>query len=392
MKKYIRFSIVTSLMLLITLFCFGAVNQEKKHIQISGKVEFLNPDIFEKYNLVWLKKGLGSNAETVDSVKLLKDGNFNFTLSVNKPGFYQLDIVKWQTVTFWADDNIKLLSRGYDTANVKVKNSGFIFIESKSQVNQLINKTVYDKYLDQQFLSQSLAEWFAAQSHNSTDSTWYTYLRKQNPYRKIDKLSDDRQKIWLQTTDNNAFALYLISTFNRDQNKDYILSELDKILIKQPDFVDALKLKNEVVSYIDLVKKTQAGSFLPEIEYPGIDGKKIKLTSFRGKYVIVDFWASWCGPCRKSIPKLKELYAQYKSKGLEILSISIDTDDIAWRKAMVDESMPWIQMLSPNKDKTLNDFRIQGVPTMFLIDKTGKIVEKFTGYNPRLDELLKAKL
>jgi thiol-disulfide isomerase/thioredoxin len=112
----------------------------------------------------------------------------------------------------------------------------------------------------------------------------------------------------------------------------------------------------------------------------------------KGNYLLVDFWASWCGPCRKSIPKVKELYALYNNKGLEIVSVSIDTDDQAWRQAMADEQMPWKQVFSPNKDKTLKDFNIQGVPTLFLVDRQGRILEKFTGYSSQLEDLLKTKL
>jgi thiol-disulfide isomerase/thioredoxin len=99
---------------------------------------------------------------------------------------------------------------------------------------------------------------------------------------------------------------------------------------------------------------------------------------------LIDFWASWCGPCRKSIPAIKELYETHKEKGFDVLSVSIDTNREAWLKAVHEENMPWTQVLSPDKDKTLKEFMIIGVPTLFLVDKEGKIVEKFTGFSQDL--------
>ena len=132
------------------------------------------------------------------------------------------------------------------------------------------------------------------------------------------------------------------------------------------------------------------GSVIPQIVYSDPSGKKVDISSFKGKYVLVDFWASWCGPCRKAIPEIKELYEQYKTKGFDVLSVSVDTDIAAWKKAMAEENMPWTQVLSPDKNKTLADFMIVGIPTLYLIDREGKIVEKYTGFSAGLKSQLQA--
>ncbi|MEJ2879805.1 TlpA family protein disulfide reductase [Pedobacter sp. GR22-6] len=132
------------------------------------------------------------------------------------------------------------------------------------------------------------------------------------------------------------------------------------------------------------------GSKIPQIVYDDPQGNKVDIKSYAGKYVLVDFWASWCGPCRKAIPEIKELYSAYKDKGFEVLSVSVDTDKAAWRKAMEEEQMPWTQVLSPDKNKTLADFMIIGIPTLYLIDREGKIVEKYTGFSPKTKSQLEA--
>lgn len=391
MRKINKLKYSVLLLAFITLFVGVTTAQQKKQIQISGKVQFLNPDFFKKYNAVWLIKGVGKNAKTVDSTAINADGSFRFTVET-EPALYQLDVVKWQTVSFWADDNIFVNCRGYDTARIKARKSCFISVESRSEANRLINTAMYGKYLDKMLLDEVLAEGFAAQRALSTDSTWYKAYRKQGLYRQIESQSDARIKGMIQNEPNNPATVYLLSLLDRKYNVDYVLAVLDKQLATNPNFEEAKQLKKEILEEQALAKITQSGSLIPNIAYPGVDGKTIALSSFKGKYVILDFWASWCGPCRKSIPKLKDLYSLYKSKGLEILSVSIDTDDNAWRKAMSDEAMPWPQVLSPNKDKTMKDFSIQGVPTLFLIDRKGRIVEKFTGYNAKMETMLKAML
>lgn len=373
-------------------FSLNSFSQVKKQITITGKVEFLNPEIFQKYNAIWLNKGIGGNAGTVDSTKINADGTFSFKLDISKPGIYQLDVIKWQTITFWADNDINVSCRGYDTARIKAKNSGYIFIESNSEANQLINTAVYNRFLDKKILDEVLDEGFSAQKYKTKDSTWFLNYRKQNLYRKIENQGDDRIKNIIRSFPKNPAIVYLLSTLNLDKNTDYVLTELNKLIAVNSNNEEAVQLKKDILTKIELSKSTQSGSAIKDFAYKGPNENVIALSSLKGKYVIVDFWASWCGPCRKSIPKLKELYSEYKSKGLEILSVSIDTDDNAWRKALTEENMPWLQVLSPNKDKTLKDFNIQGVPTLFLIDREGKIVEKFTGFNAGIGEILKSKL
>jgi len=90
------------------------------------------------------------------------------------------------------------------------------------------------------------------------------------------------------------------------------------------------------------------------------------------QYVLVDFWASWCVPCRKSIPALKKVYADYKDKGLQIVSISIDKKEGDWLKAQQEEKLPWPSFL--DHGATANAWKVQAIPAMFLLDEQGKVV------------------
>jgi thiol-disulfide isomerase/thioredoxin len=108
-------------------------------------------------------------------------------------------------------------------------------------------------------------------------------------------------------------------------------------------------------------------------------GEDLRLSSLQGQYVIVDFWASWCMPCRASIPHLKEVYVRYHAEGLEIVSVSIDARPEAWKRAVEQEQMPWKQALDTytgenNFSDVSGGYGIRAIPYTLLLDKEGKVI------------------
>lgn len=109
-----------------------------------------------------------------------------------------------------------------------------------------------------------------------------------------------------------------------------------------------------------------------------VKGKELLLKDFisKNKYTLLEFWASWCSPCRAEIPVLKQAYKKYKNKGFEIFSFSIDEDKASWKKALKEEKTTWIQTLKQGKkgEEVIASYGVQGIPASFLIDQNGKIV------------------
>lgn len=138
------------------------------------------------------------------------------------------------------------------------------------------------------------------------------------------------------------------------------------------------KLK-DVLSQIE---NSRIGSFAPDFNFIDMNGQNLTLASFRNKsYVLLDFWASWCIPCRADFPFLKGLYSQYHSKGLEIINISRDDDLNSWRDAIKKDGISiWRQLATKqNSNNILSDYFVSAIPVKVLIDRDGRIIGRWRG-------------
>lgn len=117
------------------------------------------------------------------------------------------------------------------------------------------------------------------------------------------------------------------------------------------------------------------GSKAPSIRLPDVAGKVITLDSLKGQWVLVDFWASWCGPCRHSNDAIQKQYADWKAKGIEVLGVSLDDDRREWIKAIKKDKISWLQVNCPPKfdHPVIINWQFERIPTSYLIDPTGTV-------------------
>lgn len=140
-------------------------------------------------------------------------------------------------------------------------------------------------------------------------------------------------------------------------------------------------MSKTILSFLILLMSAAAfaqpsvGETVSEISLPDVNGKVQKLSDLKGKVVLIDFWASWCGPCRKSNKEMRSLYSKYRDKGFEIYSISLDTEKSDWKTAINEDGTTWKHVIEKAGPAALSTkWKIEYIPSTFLLDKEGKLV------------------
>ena len=137
-------------------------------------------------------------------------------------------------------------------------------------------------------------------------------------------------------------------------------------------------------------KKASSG-LAPDFTLKSLDGQEITLSKLKGKVVLLDFWATWCGPCRESIPHLIQLYKAYRENGFEMIGISLDKGDATVVHNFV-KSMDIPYPIVMATEEIARDYRVTSIPTTFFIDKEGKIREKIPGFNSTIAQRMNSKI
>ncbi len=193
--------------------------------------------------------------------------------------------------------------------------------------------------------------------------------------KKVTEMQASRRKKIVEfalANPNSYFAMYSLSEANYLAKPEVILSVFNKMS-------EALRLSYNGQSLYKMLsadKVTALGATAPNFTQKDVDGKPVSLSDYKGKYVLVEFWASWCAPCRAESPNLLKQYAAYKDKGFEILGVSVDSDKAKWLEAIKKDGLTWTQVsdLKGWESDARKVYGISGVPANFLVSPDGKIV------------------
>ena len=186
---------------------------------------------------------------------------------------------------------------------------------------------------------------------------------------------------WIDSNSSSLIAPYII-LFNQADLR-WFTNQYKKLSS------DARKSKygKELDKFIAVEKNLQNGSVLPSFSLPATNGDTLHFTNIVNahKFTLIDFWASWCGPCRGEFKLLKEMYAQFQNKGFGIIAISTDKHEEAWKKALEQDKIPWFNVWATPNTRILSACNITRLPTSFLVDRSGRIIKR----DPTMEELTK---
>lgn len=197
-------------------------------------------------------------------------------------------------------------------------------------------------------------------------------------YRSFEDIGAEMDKLLLAKLDSavnlmaSAYAIEILILPNKPIAQGVEL--YDNLAPEVRQSAAGRRLKERIDQLLDV----NVGGMAPEIDLTTPGGQNVKLSSLRGKYVLLDFWASWCGPCLREVPNVKAIYEDYKDKGFEIYGVSLDEPDQrdAWIAAIDKNGMDWIQVSSLKgwECPAARRYAVTGIPKMFLIDPEGRII------------------
>ena len=206
------------------------------------------------------------------------------------------------------------------------------------------------------------------------------------PFRDANRALTDFQLKFIQKNSSAFISLLLIPNIARSTN-NYI--EADSLLASLQDNIESSATAKTIREYIISQKKTSVGALAPDFRLADTSGKKIALSALKGKYVLLDFWAAWCGPCRQENPNVVQAFKTYKNDGFTVLGVSLDKEKKSWLKAIHDDNLQW-QHVSDLKfwaSEAAILYGITSIPRNFLLDPRGKIIGRDLRGQDLLDKL-----
>ncbi len=347
MQKYLCF-----ILFLAPLFAFSQINQ--KQFVLSGKISGLKDST--KVVLV-----SGSNAQSTVSV-ISRNGSFKLKALLSEPDVYQLSFEGYKEVAdiFIFNDSLNLIG---DLNNVP----GWGFTGSAIQTDYEFFKQQFNPYKDK-------LNGLAATINQEKDAVKRNNLLQEFTVAKavVVKNAADFTKA-KPTSAVSPFVLYVLSPLY-----DGGAVELESYYAPLNGLAKTGPYAKAIENSIMESKIGAIGSKAMDFTQKDMNGKSVSLSSFKGKYVLVDFWASWCGPCRQENPNLVRAYAQFKDKNFAILGVSIDKEKANWMQAMKADKLIWTNLIDaqdgPGSPAMM--YRVSVIPTNFLIDPSGTIIGK----------------
>jgi thiol-disulfide isomerase/thioredoxin len=347
-------------------------------VQISGTL--LNP---VSGDYIFLDELKSNELTPIDSIKVSDDGTFNFKREVKLPSFYLLKINEKNFLTMLVKPGESvILNAHYDSLNYPVSVTGSKGTESMAEYNRTLRKTINKLTGLRSIYMQNADSPQLPTVMESLDSMAQTYLNEINSYTKT--YIDENL-----TSLVSLVALYQqvapkVYVMNPARDLKYFVKVDSSMSILYPEYEPVTSLHEQVQKLVASIKGETAiapvsgeGAEAHEITLPTPEGDTIKLSSTRGSVVLLDFWASWCVPCRQENPNLVKAYNLYHKKGFQIYQVSLDKTREAWMKGIQDDQLgKWIHV---SDIKYWNSivvplYKIESIPFNFLLDKEGRII------------------
>ncbi|WP_299902186.1 TlpA disulfide reductase family protein [uncultured Aquimarina sp.] len=328
-------------------------NTETEGYQIVGNLKNI-PDS------TWIY--INKDNKIVDSTQIIGE-KFEFTGFVDEPSSFFMMVGKTNREYFymWAENvNITVTGKKGD-----LKNSAIV--GGKAQKDS----DIFNQRMDS--VSKGL-DWIEKKYRYAKNISNETHDSIAKAQSKLLAKSEQISKDFIREFPDSYVSVHSLYIYNTTWDKQ-VVSELYNNL---SDRMKKSKNGLTINKFLSLPETPKTGEKYIDFELPNTSGELVKLSDIKGKYVLVEFWASWCGPCIEDNPKLVKTYNTYKEKGFEIIGVSLDTNKKHWLKAIEKGNLPWMNVgdMKGSKTEVAQIYGVNGIPDNFLMDEQGIIVAK----------------
>jgi peroxiredoxin len=344
------------LLVLVLLFIASCQSNSKKY-EVSGTVAG------QDSGAVYLVKAEKGQAVTVDTTQLV-NGAFSFEGSVEIPELHYLRMNERDYFAQFFLENTDIKVEAYKDSLQSTKVTGSPATDTFNEFLDEV-KVMSDKMKEYQ------QEYSAAAATGNQDEM---------DRIKIDAdASNENMQVFAKNfvkEHSNSIVAPFITLTQLSQQLDF--QELKELVDLFPAQLDSSVYTLQLKEFIEEKGRTAIGTEAPGFTMNDTEGNPVSLSSFKGKYLLIDFWASWCGPCRKENPNVVNAYNKFNDKNFEILGVSLDRDKDAWLKAIDEDNLTWTHVsdLKYWQNEVAQLYGVNSIPHSILLDPDGKIIAK----------------
>ena len=363
--KYYTYSIIVLFLLFSSSCSTEQKTSDQSETQGEGKLISIT-GTFEtpQKGRVVLKKLAQNQPEIVESTEI--DGQkFEMKIDISEPDFYILTVSEQDIPLVLNDTDIKVsLDTRQAQLNYKVEGG---------------KDNVY--YQDLESIIRDYQNKVNALRQENVDNPDKAMSEIQAAYIKVQKESVVRVKDLINNSESSIVLVRAASLLDPEEENEFLNQLISKLEKELPNSKYTKEFSQHMVSInqkIEATKHLAVGKPAPDISLESPDGQVVKLSSLKGKLVLLDFWASWCKPCRAENPNVVRMYDKYKNKGFEIYGVSLDQSRDAWLKAIKDDGLNWLHVSDLRfwQSEAAQTYHIQAIPQTYLIGSDGMIVAK----------------